>query len=127
MNHLEMSLVFLFAALICLLLVPAAKADEGEDEIPILSEIPGVGEGNDEAGPAIPLKLGEKKKLDHIGPLVINKDGTTKRVTNWDKMTPDERDAAYERIIARNRLRLKDLKDRLAKEAIEEQLSRKEL
>ena len=118
----NISKLILFAFLIQII-VSVVHADEElttTEEIPTLPEIPGVGEGNDDGVPTISLKLGEKKKLDHIGPLIINSDGTTKRVTNWDEMTKEERDAAYDRIISRNKHRLSALKDRIAKDAIKE-------
>lgn len=46
-----------------------------------------------------------------LGPLVINKDGSTSRITNWQDMTPAEKEATLRTITARNRRRLKTLKD----------------
>eukprot|EP01064_Diplonema_japonicum_P034180 TRINITY_DN7000_c0_g2_i1.p1 TRINITY_DN7000_c0_g2~~TRINITY_DN7000_c0_g2_i1.p1 ORF type:complete len:113 (+),score=27.08 TRINITY_DN7000_c0_g2_i1:47-385(+) len=76
-------------------------------------ELPEVGGGE---GKGTPLKLGERVKLDHIGPLVINKDGSTRRVTNWEAMTEQEREVAYKRITERNRERIKNLKEKLERE-----------
>ncbi|KXJ86657.1 hypothetical protein Micbo1qcDRAFT_97482, partial [Microdochium bolleyi] len=35
---------------------------------------------------------GDGVKLDHLGPLVVNVDGTMSRISNWDKMAQIERD-----------------------------------
>ena len=34
---------------------------------------------------------GEGVKLDHLGPLVVNKDGTLSRIANWNKMAEIEK------------------------------------
>eukprot|EP01063_Lacrimia_lanifica_P002432 TRINITY_DN11281_c0_g1_i1.p1 TRINITY_DN11281_c0_g1~~TRINITY_DN11281_c0_g1_i1.p1 ORF type:complete len:123 (+),score=21.59 TRINITY_DN11281_c0_g1_i1:87-455(+) len=80
-------------------------------------EVPAVGWDPTLLGDeSIKLTLGEKKRLDSVGPLVINKDGTTKRVTNWDKMTPIEREGAYNRITKRNRERIAVLQKKIKEE-----------
>jgi len=43
---------------------------------------------------------------DVLGPLVINKDGTTARITNWGQMSPGERETTLRVVVARNRKRL---------------------
>jgi hypothetical protein len=52
------------------------------------------------------IKLGEKISLDDIGPIVVNPDGTLRRITNWLKMTKREQDVALRRIAKRNKKRL---------------------
>ena len=54
--------------------------------------------------------FGEKLSLDHLGPIIINTDGTTKRITNWDKLTEDERKTTWRVISTRNKKRLEELK-----------------
>ena len=55
------------------------------------------------------LHLGETKKLDHLGPVIINTDGTTSRVANWDKLTEMEQQVALKRVSKRNRQRKEKL------------------
>eukprot|EP00754_Rhynchopus_humris_P042987 Rhum_TRINITY_DN2901_c0_g1::Rhum_TRINITY_DN2901_c0_g1_i1::g.8792::m.8792 len=111
MRRLLLPTVVLFALLLCVLCVGVASGDEhfepyeGSDDTG--PSIPGLSAAD---GSGIPLHVGRKMKLDHMGPLVIQKDGTTKRVTNWHKMTKGEQEAAYDRITRRNRERLDSLK-----------------
>ena len=57
------------------------------------------------------LKIGETLSLNEIGPVIINADGTTRRISNWDKMSPQEQQSAWKLIGARNRKRLEKLKN----------------
>ena len=73
-----------------------------------------------ETGKAIPLlpppdpdsnlpsiKLGETKSFEEMGPVIINSDGTTRRIDNWDTLTEKEREVAWRRISKRNEERRK--------------------
>eukprot|EP01126_Amoeba_proteus_P006748 TRINITY_DN12369_c0_g1_i1.p1 TRINITY_DN12369_c0_g1~~TRINITY_DN12369_c0_g1_i1.p1 ORF type:complete len:118 (+),score=32.59 TRINITY_DN12369_c0_g1_i1:219-572(+) len=51
------------------------------------------------------LILGNTLVLDHLGPIVINKDGTLSRITNWEIMSPREKQITRRRISERNRER----------------------
>ncbi|KAF2214491.1 hypothetical protein CERZMDRAFT_37549 [Cercospora zeae-maydis SCOH1-5] len=44
-------------------------------------------------------------KLDHLGPLVVNKDGTLSRISNWEAMTEQEKKATLRILGKRNQLR----------------------
>ena len=117
MRRLLLPTVVVFVLLLCVLCVGVASGDGGDEHhfepytgsgdtgpsIPGLSAADGTG---------IPLHVGRKMKLDHMGPLVIQKDGTHKRVTNWHKMTKGEQEAAYDRITRRNRERLDSLNNK---------------
>ncbi|KAK6495385.1 hypothetical protein TWF481_003408 [Arthrobotrys musiformis] len=48
-------------------------------------------------------------KLDHLGPLVINSDGTLSRIQNWANMTQMERERTIHVLGKRNRLRTESL------------------
>lgn len=37
-----------------------------------------------------------------MGPVIINADGTTRRIDNWDQMTKSEQEVAWRRIAKRN-------------------------
>lgn len=54
---------------------------------------------------------GEGVKLDHLGPLVVNQDGTLSRISNWDAMSEIERQNTLRILGKRNQLRLKKLRD----------------
>lgn len=59
------------------------------------------------------LSGGSKDLTEELGPLVINKDGTTARITNWDTMTPEERERTVRILARRNRQRMAKLKEDL--------------
>ncbi|KAL7442532.1 hypothetical protein ACHAXH_009812 [Discostella pseudostelligera] len=60
--------------------------------------------------PSIPsIKLGESIRFEEMGPVIINADGTTRRIDNWDQMTKSEQEVAWRRIAKRNEERRKAL------------------
>lgn len=52
---------------------------------------------------------GDAVKLDQLGPIVLNKDGTMSRVNNWAEMTEPEKCATKRMIAKRNLLRKEEL------------------
>lgn len=60
--------------------------------------------------PSIPsIKLGESIQFEDMGPVIINADGSTRQIANWDKMTEAEQQVAWRRISKRNEERRKAL------------------
>jgi predicted Fe-S protein YdhL (DUF1289 family) len=55
------------------------------------------------------LKLGETISFEEMGPIILNADGTTRRIANWDDMTEQERQATWRRIKKRNEQRRQHL------------------
>lgn len=53
---------------------------------------------------------GSTVKLDALGPLVVNQDGTLSRIANWEQMTEIERRNTLRVLGKRNKLRLDKLK-----------------
>ncbi|GAD95498.1 conserved hypothetical protein [Paecilomyces variotii No. 5] len=53
---------------------------------------------------------GGSVKLDHLGPLVVNQDGSLSRISNWDKMTEIEKKNTLRVLGKRNQLRMDALK-----------------
>lgn len=53
---------------------------------------------------------GDKLGLDELGPMIINPDGTARRIANWNEMTAHEQETAWRRIVKRNRRRVQKLK-----------------
>jgi hypothetical protein len=73
-----------------------------------LPAVPREGENTSEA-----QKLdvsGTTVSLDHLGPIVVNQDGTMSRISNWDKMTEIEKKNTIRIIGKRNKQRLEALK-----------------
>jgi hypothetical protein len=55
------------------------------------------------SGDSVPkIKLGETISFEEMGPVIINADGTARRIDNWDQMTVGERQVAWRRISQRN-------------------------
>jgi hypothetical protein len=50
--------------------------------------------------------------LDHLGPMVVNVDGTMSRISNWDKMAEIEKKNTLRIIGKRNKSRLEALKQK---------------
>lgn len=61
-------------------------------------------------------------KMDSLGPMIINTDGTIQRVSNWHELTPEEQAKTFRLICARNKKRIEALKQKEE----EEQLGEKE-
>lgn len=49
-------------------------------------------------------------KLDHLGPMVVNADGTLSRISNWEQMAEIERSNTVRVIGRRNKVRLEKLR-----------------
>ncbi|RYP91911.1 hypothetical protein DL770_001971 [Monosporascus sp. CRB-9-2] len=72
----------------------------------------------DDGTPTQQLALdGTGVKLDHLGPLVVNEDGTLSRIANWDKMADIERENSLRILGRRNKARLAALRERQQGEA----------
>jgi hypothetical protein len=55
------------------------------------------------SGEDIPvLNLGDTMTFEAMGPVIINPDGTTRRIDNWDEMSKQEQEVAWRRISKRN-------------------------
>ncbi|RSM00548.1 hypothetical protein CDV31_011762 [Fusarium ambrosium] len=67
------------------------------------------------------LRVGESVRLDALGPLVVNADGSMGRVGNWAGMTEGEREATLRLLGRRNKQRLEALKAKKAEEEEEKQ------
>ncbi|KAH0362542.1 hypothetical protein KCU65_g8018, partial [Aureobasidium melanogenum] len=61
-------------------------------------------------GIQLDVNSGEGVALDHLGPMVVNKDGTISRITNWDKMAEIEKRNTLRILQKRNKQRLDALK-----------------
>lgn len=56
---------------------------------------------------------GDALKLDAMGPLVVNVDGSVGRVANWAEMTPGEKEGTTRLLKRRNEQRLKVLREKM--------------
>ena len=73
--------------------------DQEQSTVPLL----GASTSDD---PSIPrIQLGETISFDHMGPVIINSDGTTRTIDNWKELSPQEQQTAWRRIAKRNEQR----------------------
>ena len=66
------------------------------------------------------MKLGEKLSMEHLGPIIINTDGSLRRIDNWDKLSKEEQDRSFRLIAARNKKRIEILKQKEQQEQVEQ-------
>jgi len=71
-----------------------------------LPQLP-MSDPNDESIPT--LKFGETLRLDALGPIIINTDGSTRRIDNWNELSEQEKEVSWRRISKRNEERRKAL------------------
>ncbi|KAM0200151.1 hypothetical protein ACHAPA_010355 [Fusarium lateritium] len=62
------------------------------------------------------LRVGESVRLDAMGPLVVNTDGTMGRIGNWTGMTEGEKAQTLKLLGRRNKQRLDAIKAKKAEE-----------
>lgn len=85
------------------------ERDEGSSE-----EIPALPSPADYSeGPTRVLQLGgDAIKMDDLGPIIINTDGTTRRIANWQTLTAAEQKNTIRLISARNKKRIEALQQK---------------
>jgi hypothetical protein len=89
---------------------PDGTADDAKQ--PSNARLPSLPAPGDTIGPPIRVNVGgTATKLDHLGPVVVNQDGTLARISNWDQMTEIEQKNTLRILSKRNMLRLQALKD----------------
>jgi hypothetical protein len=85
-----------------------APADTSEETVG--AGVPLLPPPDPSSGDSVPkIKLGETISFEELGPVIINADGTTRRIDNWDQMTDGERQVAWRRISQRNEERRRKL------------------
>ncbi|KAB8356626.1 hypothetical protein FH972_024203 [Carpinus fangiana] len=70
-------------------------------------QLPGPGEGE---SITLDVSTGQSVTLDHLGPMVVNADGSLSRINNWAEMSEVERKNTMRIIGKRNKQRLEALK-----------------
>jgi hypothetical protein len=74
------------------------------------SDLPQLPPPDPESDKNIPtIKLGETIRFEQFGPIILNTDGSTRRIANWDTLTDGEKEATWRRISKRNEERRKVL------------------
>ena len=76
-----------------------------DSEIKLLPPVSTMSEGETRS-----ISLGESIKFEELGPIIINTDGTTRRIENWNTLSPQEKASSWRLISKRNAQRLEALK-----------------
>jgi len=63
----------------------------------------------------------ETISFEEMGPVIINTDGTTRQIANWNQMTKREQEVTWKRISKRNEERRKALLEQHKKEEKEKE------
>jgi hypothetical protein len=66
------------------------------------------------------IKLGETISFEEMGPVIINTDGTTRAIANWDDLSEREKEVTWKRISKRNEERRKILLEKQEADAASE-------
>jgi hypothetical protein len=99
------------------------KSSAAQSESAVVSETGTIEQSNDDAAP-VPLllpssdesnknitsiQLGETISFAELGPIILNTDGTTRRIDNWNTMTEQEQETTWRVIKKRNAQRREQL------------------
>jgi len=90
------------------------EGEKGQQDTPILA----LPEAEDKDKVQTLEVGGAGIKLDDLGPVIVNKDGTMRRIANWANLSPQEQAATLRRIGKRNQERVKELQERQEKEKL---------
>lgn len=102
---------------------PEEEKDEASTSSFILPQLP-----ESSGDPGIPsIKLGETIRFEDWGPIILNTDGTTRRIANWDQLTEQEKKVTWRRISKRNEERRLVLLEQQQKQKEPEEQEEKEL
>jgi hypothetical protein len=98
------------ASYLILLIVWAAFVGALDDEEPPVALLPPATErgADEDSNDTIKIELGgEAISLgEELGPMIMNKDGTVRRIANWKELSDHERKSATRRITRRNNERM---------------------
>jgi hypothetical protein len=87
--------------------------NEEKREIPALPALSNYA-ANEEDNVNVLTLDGDALTFERLGPMIINTDGTVRRIANWDILSPQEKESSWRLISARNRKRVEELKRKIA-------------
>lgn len=73
--------------------------DQSNDIAPVPLLLPSSDENNENR---TSINLGETISFAELGPIILNSDGTTRRIDNWNTLTKQEQETTWRRIKKRN-------------------------
>lgn len=97
--------ILLYFVILCIVGTMCTESMVEESPIPLLPPVP-----EEEYEGKRSLNLGDTMSLDYLGPIIINLDGTTRRIANWNTLTKQEQESSWRRIRERNKIRLEQLR-----------------
>eukprot|EP00455_Lapot_gusevi_P052188 TRINITY_DN7923_c0_g1_i4.p1 TRINITY_DN7923_c0_g1~~TRINITY_DN7923_c0_g1_i4.p1 ORF type:complete len:135 (+),score=40.13 TRINITY_DN7923_c0_g1_i4:62-406(+) len=106
-----MKILFCFVLLVLFVLASSSVTMEHSNEQPSQDVLGLEHKPNSDAQQ---MDLGNSMKFDHLGPIIVNADGTMSRIANWDTLSPQEQATTFRLISARNAQRLKALREQEA-------------
>jgi hypothetical protein len=99
--------------LVCVLLMSSSSSDTKAEALAASSgadEIPRLPPPNPEDSKNLPtIRLGETIRLEEMGPMILNTDGSVRRIDNWDSLSEHEKEVSWRRISKRNEERRQKL------------------
>ena len=95
-----------------------SSEEQPKDDQEIL-QLPPVDPNASEDMPTLELNSGGSIKLESLGPIILNTDGTTRRISNWDQLSPQEQKVSWRRIRKRNEQRRKTLEEQAGQSSTE--------
>jgi hypothetical protein len=98
MVHSTLQLFALFLFYIMTSNSDAFATENNKNEIPQLSP-------PDPEATLPSIRFGESISFEHFGPIILNTDGSTRRIANWDTLSDHEKAKTWERISKRNEQR----------------------
>jgi hypothetical protein len=102
---------------------PPADQDKATNKEELL-QLPALPESDPDAN--IPtLRVGQSLTLESVGPVIINSDGTTRTISNWDTLTEREQEVTWRRIKKRNAER-REILEAKQKEMLEQEQEKKD-
>ena len=87
--------------------------NEEKREIPALPALSNYA-ANEEDNVNVLTLDGDALTFERLGPMIINTDGTVRRIASWDTLSPQEKESSWRLISARNRKRVEELKRKIA-------------
>ena len=87
-------------------LTETGSIEPSEEVTPVPLLLPASDDNNENV---TSIKLGETISFAELGPIILNTDGTTRRIDNWKTLTKQEQETTWRRIQKRNAQRREQL------------------
>lgn len=99
-----------YLGLFCLFLLNS-NVIIASDDVEEIFQLPAPDSHSGQSGETRTLNFGEKISMDELGPIIVNPDGTMRRIANWNELTKAEQESTFRQISARNKRRIEALRE----------------